>query len=227
MKPTRKEIQKKLSGVLSKSDKNFGRVAFGDPDQKIGYPELMKLQGAKKSERNTDEESKLLDAIERWVTAARIDGLQKNLSLIKKGKKLFPAIFEPKKPNGTNVYRGLSQLPDYLIKALSKTNSEDWVAPKEKGGFYFYKKPITYKPHSDWQSWTYDERTAFQFGYGQAYLCTKQDNDFYFNTDVLNMIYNFNDEKEILHQGKTFTSSMYVYVAGEQLESMGLKFKKK
>lgn len=209
----------KLRDILFEiqTDADFGNVAFGDPNQKAGYPGLLKLQGksAKDKEKNTRIEDELLDALTYWVTSSsagksRSDTLTKLLPVIQKGKELFPSVFAPSKPDGTPVYRGLKNTSEKLLRRLAKeTTEEDWIA---KEGYMWCKNPIKYSPHSDWQSWSYSKQNAKAFS-ASSMLKTKQDTDFYFNPKSLQSIFGHN-EQEIIHHGKEYSSEVYIGLMG-------------
>lgn len=211
----------KLRDILSEiqADADFGKVAFGDPDQSPDgtYPAILKLQGKseKNKEKNTRREDELLDALTSWVTSYSAGELHsgtltKLLPVIRKGKKLFPSVFAPSKPDGTPVYRGLKNTSEKLLRRLAKeTTKEDWTAEE---GYMWCKKPIKYSPHSDWQSWSYGEKNAKAFS-ASSMLKTKQDEDFYFNPKTLKSVFGRN-EQEIIHQGKEYSSEVYIGLMG-------------
>lgn len=209
----------KLRDILNEFGTFFGNVAFGDPDQfpSSTYPALLKLQGKgkKDKEKNTRREDDLLDALASWVTSSsagksQSDTLTKLLPVIRKGKKLFPSVFAPSEPDGTPVYRGLKNTSEKLLRRLAKeTTEEDWVVD---GKYMWCKKPIKYSPHSDWQSWSYDEKKAKAFS-ASSMLKTKQDANFYFNPKTLKSVFGSN-EQEIIHQGKEYSSEVYIGLMG-------------
>lgn len=211
----------KLTDILNeKEDKDFGAVAFGDSDQDKGFPAFLRMQGksVKDEEENTKIERKILDTLIDWADGSAdyiANSLSKLLPHIKTAKKRFPEIFAPSQSNGTEVYRGLDQISKKLIKSLiDKTKYEDW---KRKGEYMIYTKPIKYSPHRDWQSWSYSKSIGRNFG-GDAILTTKQDNDFYFSSKTMSILYNNQNEQEVLHHGKTFSNSVYIMMPTYRFE---------
>ena len=188
------QLKTVLKQVLNERDDDFGDVAFGDPNQDpdYTYPALLRLQGKTKkdSEKNTRREDSLLQALVDYVMSpgtgkTQSARLTKFLPLIQKGKKLFPSIFAPAKADGTAVYRGLPITNQEILTKLAKqTTKEDWTA---EGKYMWCKKPIKYSPHSDWQSWSYDQAFAEEFA-GSSILKTKQDSNFYFNYKALSIM---------------------------------------
>jgi hypothetical protein len=202
----------KLTDILNeKEDKDFGAVAFGDSDQDKGFPAFLRMQGksVKDEEENTTIERKILNALIDWADGSAdyiANSLTKFLPQIKTAKKRFPEIFAPSQSNGTEVYRGLDQISKKLIKSLvEKTKYEDW---KRKGEYMICTKPIKYSPHRDWQSWSYSKSIAKNFG-SDATLVTKQDNNFYFSNKTMRIVFGDN-EREVLHNGKTFSNPVYI-----------------
>jgi hypothetical protein len=205
----------KMDEILSeKGDADFGDVAFGDPWQDMGYPTFLKMQGksAKDKEDNTKTEKRILDALADWVTGSAnyiSNELTRLLPALKKGKKRFPNIFVPDQSNGTVVYRGLDKMNKNLEKTLiDKTTKKDW---RPMRGFMLCTKPVKYSPRRDWQSWSYSTKVAKNFG-GDAVLLTKQDNNFYFSSKTMRIIYGNENEQEVLHNGKTFSAPVYIAI---------------
>lgn len=211
----------KLTDILNeKEDKDFGAVAFGDPWQDIGYPSFLKMQGksVKDKEDNTKIENQILRTLIDWSQSGSANYISndftKLLPFIKKGKKMYPGIFTPEQSNGTEVYRGLDNISEKFIKVLiQKTKYEDW---ERKGKYMRCTKPIKYSPHRDWQSWSYNKSVGKNFG-GDAMLITKQDNNFYFSSKTMRIIYGEN-EQEVLHHGKTFSSPVYIMMPTYRFE---------
>lgn len=210
--------------IVEKDDKYFGAVAFGDPDQTVGYPEFLKLQGKgkKDTEKNTTEEDKLLQTMSNWVNSEDAgpdvaSRLTKLLPLIKRGKELFPNIFKPSQKDGTPVYRGLESISPKLMKLLAtKTKRGDWTPVK--GSYMMCTKPIKYTPRSQWQSWSYSSKVAAGFG-SNGILITKQDANFYFNPKALRVLFT-EDEQEIIHHGKGYSSKVFVALEDYQYEEL-------
>jgi len=189
-------------------DKTFGNVVFGDPKDR---PYLAKIQNAKPgSEKDTEKEKNLYNALEKWVDsrAKGIGGLKKNIELIKLGAQKYPKVFSPDKPNGTIVYRGISNLSTDIIDNLKKTSLQNWS--KSNRNYWMYKNPIEYNPRSEIQSWTYSTKIGWKFG-GNAILLTKQNSEFYFNSQVIAAFFG-TFEDEILHYGTSFSEEVYIGV---------------
>ena len=163
-------------------------------------------------------QSKLEDYIDDWLMdsdASSANWLYKNLDTFKKLKSKYPDIFDPKFPNGTLLYRGLTNPNKELVNQVIKDKSN-----KEKfekimiGGkaWYKYKKKINYTPHLICQSWSQEAEIAA--GYidddMKFILQTKQDDNFLFNSDFLGGRYDFN--KELIHFGKEFPKGVYLLV---------------
>lgn len=210
--------------IVEKGDKYFGNVAFGEPDN-VGYPQFLKLQGksVKDKEKNTDYEKKLLYALEKWVATSSAGAeassrLTKLLPVIKRGKELFPSIFKPSQKDGTPVYRGLAEISPKLMKLLAtKTKQADWTAIK--GDYMMCTKPIKYTPRSNWQSWSYSFKVADSFGTG-GIMVTKQDANFYFNPKVLKIVFDMEDEQEIIHYGNNYSSKIFIALEKYEYEDL-------
>jgi len=189
-------------------DPVFGNIAFGDDD------EIRRLQKTKTREPDTDKERAIYNGISNWTSSrsAGLAQLVKHQSAIISAADKFPRVLKPKKPNGTLVYRGLEKPSKQLIQTLSKTSRNNWHSVKKETNIMVYEKPITYSPRSRIQSFTYDLDIAINFawkGDSDIVLITKQNNDFYMNSDVMAIIFGQN-EKEVLHFGSSFKSPVYI-----------------
>lgn len=233
----------KLIDILNEADKTFGNAVFADPTQLASndnvptHTKYLRLQGKspKEAEPNTEKENQIYLALRKWTgdaNSASAKLFTKNLDAIKKGKNLFPSVFAPSKEDGTPVYRGLDGVSSKMLSMLSRTTErEDWkpINPirGQAGGdtgaeWFMCTKPITYTPHREWQSWSYSMKSAEYFA-NSGMLITKQDSDFYFSTKAVQIVFNYNDEKEVLHYGKTFSNP--VYVALDQHEFYKIQWK--
>jgi hypothetical protein len=189
----------KEAGILDK-------IAFGDVNNDWG---LARLQGEKPGrEPNNSFEDGLFDVINRWLGGSTnsIFNYKKQMPLL---AKQYPAIFKPITPQGTILYRGLTQLSnktrDYLI---ANSNPSDWIMMKEQ--YWLCKIPIQYVPHYKAQSWT--DKLSVAQGFGDTgVLVTKQDSSFYFNKKALAVIYG-ESEHEVIHFGKDYTNPVYIAV---------------
>jgi hypothetical protein len=235
----------KLIDILNEADPTFGNAAFADPTQLASNEDVpthrkyLRLQGKspKEAEPNTEKENEIYLALRKWTgdandVSAKL--LTKNLSAIKKGKDLYPTIFAPSGEEGTPIYRGLDGVSSKMLKMLAQTTERsDWTPMKPitgqaqgDSGFDWFMciKPITYTPHREWQSWSYSMKSAAYFA-NSGMLITKQDSNFYFSTKAVQIVFNYNDEKEVLHYGKTFSNK--VYVALDQSELNRIPWKEK
>jgi hypothetical protein len=194
-------------------DPTFGNIAFGDNDG------MRKLQKAKVAEPDTKKEKNIYTGLNKW-TATRQSGiglLLKYKSDIIAAADKFPRILKPKKPTGTLVYRGVKSPSKQLMQTLSKTSPKYWSMLKSEDDIWVYEKPISYSPRSEIQSFTYDLYTAKDFGNqgsNDIIVITKQDTDYYINSDALAILYGDN-EYEVLHFGKTFKKPVYISIGNE------------
>lgn len=213
----------KLKHILNEDEveDNFGKVAFGSD------PDIAHFQG-KKVEKNTDYETELLSILSQWVQGGwdnTEDILWKKYPIIKKAANVFPQIFKPETPNGTNLYRGVSNINPKLEKQLLQTNPSDWI---EDGDWWQYTNPVEYTPRKSIQSWSSErdvaEGFAFEYMPG-AMLITKQNNEFFFNQKFLSLVYSKEqgtemDEHEVLHFGKTFTEEIYILLSYQLFKNL-------
>jgi hypothetical protein len=185
----------------------FGDVAFGGKDD---APVYAKAQGKEPgSEPNTKDEQKLLDALEEWLESffgygeGTILRFKKEMPLL---KQQYPQIFQPQKPDGTLVYRGLSSINDYLQDIVDNSTTSDWKQAGE--GWWIYKKPVKPRSNNNLQSYSYSIDKAKLFGENNGLLVTKQDENFFMNSDVYNPL-----EQEILHYGRIYKHPVYFMIA--------------
>ena len=204
--------------------KTFGKVAFGDRDDP---PSLAKLQNQKPgSEKNLPPEDRLLLGIELWLTNIDERGIWAVRNQLPQLAKEYPAIFAPKTPVGTALFRGVERISDKELKRLAKTTElADWSpvnsdgkgrtkgpgASKSSKSYMVCKKAIPYKPFRSIQSWTDVFQSASTFA-EMGMLVTRQDRDFYFSKQVLALLFGRN-EHEVIHIGKTYTNPVFLMVS--------------
>ena len=195
----------KLEDILKEAGL-LDKIAFGDEnDDRF----IAKLQGAKPgSEGDNPFEQRLYISIMNWLESINDNDLYKYKDKIDTLVKQYPVVFKPTTPIGTTLYRGLGDLNKKLIKELRTSSITDWAKMKED--FWFYKKPINYKPRRHIQSWTDNIITAKDFG-GDAVLITKQTKEFYFNKKVLAAIFSQN-ENEVIHFSNKYSSPVYIAI---------------
>tara|TARA_R110000868_G_scaffold44523_3_gene148558 strand:+ start:1110 stop:1820 length:711 start_codon:yes stop_codon:yes gene_type:complete len=203
-------------------DKEYGEVLFGD---KNNPPEFAKLQGAKPgSEPDLSAEKKLLLILKKWTghPAHAIKDLYKLHGKLKTLANDYPKILKPESPNGTILYRGLTDVNPQIEAQVKSSKAEDWV---RVGRLYILKTPITYVPRSDIQSWTSSMSTG-QYSFGDSgMLITKQTDEFMLNQKALSILYGL-IEDEVLHFGKDY-SQANVYFSGDMISNIITKYKKK
>ena len=220
----------KLKDILKEDevDDAFGDVAFGSN----WY--IARLQG-KNEEDDTELEGKLLSVLYTWLddsSSLEQDELYKVRNLLKKASGRFPKIFKPDTPNGTLLYRGINPkygvgwpLPAGYLKyttlagTLSKSDFTKNEIPSIRGDirtFWRYNKPIKYTPSGKVQSWTSDASIGVAFSTG-ILLQTKQNNEYLFNQEALDILWNEltgkPSEQEILHFGKTYSEPVYLMLS--------------
>lgn len=225
----------KLKDILNEDEveDNFGKVAFGE------NPKIAKMQG-KGIEKDTKFEDELIYILRLWISDSAnrnvgiSDYLYKNFEILKKARKIFPQIFEPKTPNGTEVFRGIKDRGAKWMEKLKNTNREkDWIEYPQMGGtlssLFISRNPVKYTPHRLVQSWTSNKQTALSFGtsednpFDSVILTTRQNNEFLFNQDFIKYLYQSEsgagtdaaDEFEILHFGNSFKDKVYVIVSDD------------
>jgi hypothetical protein len=218
----------KLKDILyeDKVDDFFEKIPFGSDKESISN--LKKLDPNKyrnsNEEADTELEQELHYAVQSWLEASTPE-LGKTIYNFRDVIKLaqsenhFPEIFKPTTPNGTIVYRGLSNTNDELRNVILSSNPEEWVRLKNQS--ILLTTPVSYNPHNLAQSWTTSPSTAKTFS-GNRYitktfgvvLITKQNDEFAFNSGFLQLAapgYAKN-ENEIIHLGKTFSNNVYVLI---------------
>jgi len=204
----------KLEDILKEAGL-LDKIAFaGEYNKRF----IAKLQGAKPgSEENNYYEQNLYQDIINWLNNADTD-ISKHQNKINTLAKQYPIIFKPITPIGTPLYRGLEDINNKIIKELRNSSINDWV--KMKDYFWFYKKPIIYKPRKKIQSWTDKLNVAKSFS-GDGILITKQTKEFYFNKKVLAAMFE-DEEHEVIHFGNTYTSPVYIAIEEEAFDD-GIK----
>jgi hypothetical protein len=220
----------KLKDILSEAEtdpkKAFGDIVFGDTTEEEFYKKFVRLQGKTGSEKNTKIEDKILYYLLQWVSNS--DGytslyLHRNKDLFKNGKTKFPSIFKPETPNGTEVYRGLRNIPKSLISSLQKKFDQSDYTKVKIGGkvFYRYDKPISYEPERDVQSWTSSENVAKKFA-KSGILTSKQNDEYFFNQKAMNYLFSYiegGSENEILHFGKKYSNPVFIALSLDVFQS--------
>lgn len=220
----------KLKGILSEAEtdpkKAFGDIVFGDTSQDDFFKKLVKLQGKTGFEKNTKIENLILSYLLQWVynpSGTISHYLYRNKDLLKTAKTKFPSIFKPETPNGTEVYRGLKNIPNSLIYNLQKKYDPNDYTKVKIGGkvFYRYDKPILYKPERDVQSWTSNENVAKRFAQS-GILTSEQNNEYFFNQKVMNYLMSYingRSENEILHFGKEYSKPVFIAISIDVFQS--------
>lgn len=195
----------------------FGQVAFGSD------MDLVRMQGAAASEKNTKYERELLRILIAWTyqhSNDKMDGfsgiLYDKFPLLKKAAKVFPKLLLPETPNGTPVYRGVPTTSYEIRQQIRKSKATDWE-PQNMGSsiIYMYKKPIKYISSRIVQSWTTDKQIAVDFmnkypGRESLLLTSRQNDEFLFNQNLMAHLYRGRDESEILHFGKTYKEKIFI-----------------
>lgn len=209
----------KLKDILKEDEvrRNFGNVAFGE------NPKIARLQN-KDEENDTEFEEKLLQVLYNWLNGSspvEQEELYKIHNLLKKASERFPQIFKPDTPDGTLLYRNLTVESNvaHLIKTLSKsdfTRNDIETARAGTKTFWMYDKPIRYTPSGNVQSWTSDISVGAGFS-GAILLQTTQNNEYLFNQNLLDILWNElrtkPSEQEILHFGKTYSEPVYLMIS--------------
>lgn len=220
----------KLKDILNETDaevkSTFGNTAFGDTSSSnIRGQKFLNLQGKKgQPEINTKLEAEIMSVLVGWTSRTntlRADYLMSKEQLFRKAAKVFPMIFKPETPNGTDLYRGLKYTQNKTIEnSLKGTKPKDYKKVKHgMNTYYSYVKPINYEPHMSVQSWTSNVESAAHFG-DSAILTTKQDDDFLFNQIAMSIFYGRGMENEILHFGKSYKNPVFIMVEEYNFEYM-------
>lgn len=225
----------KLKDILQEKSndpkKVFQNIAFGsssgvtddneDGDSEALIARILALQGdPTEEERNTEEEGKILDYFQQWVISSSgtvADAIYGYKALIKRAMQAFPTIFKPETPTGTPVYRLITASTKDFVKVIQKAKIEDFEQIKlpqdtrDDVLFYKYKKPVTYRPHRQVQSWTTEKGILRAFPEGSVLIST-QDDDYMMNQKFMSAVYGFGDERELLHFNKTYKSKVYIAI---------------
>jgi hypothetical protein len=216
----------KLKDILSEIGTDpktvFGNIVFGDPDNYPSSP-FRELQGfSQESEPNTEDEEEIFTMLQSWVKGGNrvewvelYDKIYTNYNLFKRAASIYPKIFKPQTPNGTDLYRGV-QVSKSLIEQLQNSSREDFDVFEHDDTLYKYKTPINYIPRSNVQSWSTNPKTAAGFSRRRSdgvILTTKQNDEYLFNQEVLRLLsLNKFDEQEVIHFGKTFSNDVYIVI---------------
>jgi hypothetical protein len=216
----------KLKDILSEIGTDpktvFGNIVFGDPDNYPSSP-FRELQGfGYESEPNTEDEEEIFNMLQAWVDGSNMielyNKIYANYNLFKRAASIYPKIFKPQTPNGTDLYRGVSNASKSLIEQLQNSSHKDFDVFEHDDTLYKYKTPINYTPRSNVQSWSTNLFTAIQFSQlndfvGGVVLTTKQNDEYLFNQEVLRLLsLNKFNEEEVIHFGKTFSNDVYVII---------------
>jgi len=222
----------KLKDILSEIGTDpktvFGNIVFGDPDEYPSSP-FRELQGVPyQTERNTEDEAEIFKLLTAWVegnnSAGLYDRIYSNYELFKRAAKVYPTIFKPNTPNGTELYRGVSRANKTLIEYLKSSSHKDFEMFNHDNSYQKYKLPINYTPRELVQSWTSNPKTAIEFSskihhefdrhqIRGAVLITKQNDEFLFNQEVLRLLsLNKFDEQEVIHFGKEYSNDVYIAI---------------
>ena len=209
----------KLKDILNEDfgDVAFGDIAFRNKDipkysKDITNYQLMnilKMQGVDSIEPNTEEESDLLIHIIKWLSVSNMSvatSIFSHRDMIEKYVDKFPTILKPTTPIGTEIYRGLEEVPTYISDYLEQLDLND-LELFDSGYDRFYRVDgnFKFKPHLPLQSWTTSFGVALQFVNDdyKVILCTKQDKNFFFNQEFLDII-SRKHEEEIIHFGMEY-----------------------
>ena len=186
----------------------FGDTAFAD---KRDPPSYAQAQGKEPgSEPDVKGEHEFVKELENWLTSpmeADIDLILKYKKVMPQLKQDYPQVFNPAKPNGPLVYRGLAGINEGLQSQIENSSPQDYIPTKD--GRFLLKAPIKYKSRDPLQSFTYDAKTALKFGGSTAMLITKQDDGFCMNATNWNPL-----EQELLHLGRKHEHPTYLLVSG-------------
>jgi hypothetical protein len=138
---------------------------------------------------------------------ADIDLILKYKKAMPQLKQEYPQVFNPAKPNGTIVYRGLAGINEGLESQIKNSSPQDYIPTKD--GRFLLKTPVKYKSRDPLQSFTYDANIGRKFSDNSAMLITKQDNGFCMNATTWNPL-----EQEVLHLGRKHEYPIYLLVSG-------------
>jgi hypothetical protein len=218
----------KLKDILSESpneiESEFGNIAFGDPSTQWG-DSFAKMQGKSATEKNTPTEEYILSLLSKWANDSEnvSEKIYAQYGLFKKASKIFPSVFKPETPNGTEIYRGLAFGGNKdFVSQLKKSKSSDYeILNLGESVYYKYKLPINYTPYKPIQSWTADANIADYFAYRRSVkerrlrgkgvvLITKQNDEYLFSQKAMNVLYSISNEKEMLHFGNDYKENIYI-----------------
>ena len=200
-------------------DDIFGNVAFGSKSDIASYQN-------KQKEENTRLEDLILSKLRWWTSdyqSMRVSVSSEIYSyekLFRRAQTKFPSIFKPKTPNGTTLYRGLSMISTKMMTKLRQKNFEDYDPLNiQSDSYWLYRGKVSYYPENDLQSWTSNQKIAHKFSmdgiskdmrfYG-CILITKQNNEFLFNQDFMNLLQS--NEDEIIHFGKSYRNKIQICI---------------
>ena len=232
-----KKASKKKYVVKKDADtgsKTFGKIVFGDEEpsykKKVRYNELQDIPHDE-TEKDTIEEAKIKKYLQNWVNNYSYhEELANEKELFKKLSKEYPKVFKPATEKGTLLYRGLRRLNQEMLKELAETTTlDDYVFFNFEGvdyrRFVLLKKPINYRPRKEIQSWTDNIDSARSFAY-QGFLVTKQDDDYFINKELLEIMYEAN-ENEVIHFGTNYDSNIYFAMELDEFKKLMPKLKGK
>lgn len=234
----------KLKDILSEED--FGKYMFGDPTQNpevvgpvsIPYDEyehrikkLMQYAGYSEPENNTPDEDTILRLLLQWLHTGKSTtamNLSQYKTILKRFRSKYSKILKPDTPNGTYLYRGTRKLFDVQIEALTTLNKDgtrtmidiDKLETHRIGSAFKYivaPNKVRYKPHKPIQSWTSKAGKALAFNQ-YTVLRTKQNDDFFFNQNALNILYD--DEYEVIHFGDAYKEDVEILINTQALPAL-------
>ncbi len=197
----------KLKDILEEQmDSSKAKAIFKDSVKVLGHSEAIELDRRLQDWLYLSDES---DAnffyrnYDKYLAASKLE---------------LPEMFKPSTKNGTTLYRGLRMPSDELIELarLAKKTKEKFTKVNIDGyDWYKYKIPVKYTPHLKCQSWTdniYVASRKFTSDHDiQIVLCTKQDDDFLFNSEYIIQRYGW-DEGEIIHFGTQYKTDVHIMV---------------
>jgi hypothetical protein len=240
-------IREEIARVLNEDEFEdvFGQIPFGDSYKILKYLNLSK----DKLEFNTSLESKIYDAFIKWLdaptnsSAKTINGFKDVINI---GKKKYPTIFSPTKPNDTLLYRGLrwqDAVTNKIAAFIAKQDTVESYAYVKDIDHVLCKTPYkNYRPILDIQSWSYSVKSAMIFTYGSSekaqkqfgtphidqsavehgpILVSKQNDEYAFNPRVIHELEPILDqEQEEIHLGKTYSNNIYLLIHVEQIRGL-------
>ena len=227
----------KLKDILNEVDpkKVFQKSVFTDPNDTHFLPRTKKLAALQNAEMepNTSSESAIFDTLLGWIDTGFsgtdkvvVNKLYSKFQLFKDASKIYPAIFKPSKPNGTLVFRGISNPSDLLQNEIFYEIRPDKWTKYSAQGWYISSQSVYYKPRLKIQSWTYDFNVATEFvkehSSRKVVLATKQDDNFLFSDKAIEIISGKGyQEKEVLHFGQYLSDdSVFPIVNQEAMDEI-------